>query len=366
MIYDSLNKKNLFIRVDSGIEIGIGHVMRCFALAEVIKDMDFQVRFISKELKGNICDFIVENGYAVYRIPDNDKNKKQNQFLKNNSEKNIENDAFQTMEIITKNNNKPAWLLVDHYDLDIHWESIIRKHVEKIIVVDDLANRKHDCDLLLDQNLYDQIDSRYTSLVPKNCKKLLGPKYALLRPEFYELRKTLIKPRKSLRNILISFGGSDPSNETTKALQAIKILNMKDLNVDVVIWNINPHKEKIKQICTTMPNTKFYSNVDNIGELMSKADLAIGAGGTTTWERCCLGLPSIVSTVSRNQNELTKTIAKKNCVVNLGNCEGLTPVDYSNAIKNMNDKIICNMSSDCMKIVDGNGCYRVAEIIYSL
>ena len=222
------------------------------------------------------------------------------------------------MEIITKNNNKPAWLLVDHYDLDIHWESIIRKHVEKIIVVDDLANRKHDCDLLLDQNLYDQIDSRYTSLVPKNCKKLLGPKYALLRPEFYELRKTLTKPRKSLRNILISFGGSDPSNETTKALQAIKILNMKDLNVDVVIWNINPHKEKIKQICTTMPNTKFYSNVDNIGELMSKADLAIGAGGTTTWERCFLGIPCLVYSTHRNQMYFLNYLKSLDIVFDIG------------------------------------------------
>lgn len=360
-----LKEKNLFIRIDSGIEIGLGHMMRCFALAEVLKNVGFKVCFISKKLRGNICDFIVGKGYRVYYLPTKNYNKKQNQFSKDDNNKIIENDALETTKILTNYIDKPSWLLVDHYDLDIRWESILRKFVKKIIVVDDLANRKHDCDLLLDQNLYEQMDKRYTGLVPKNCKKLLGPKYALLRSEFSELRKTITKRRK-LQSILISFGGSDPKNETAKALQAIKILNMKDLTVDVVVWNINPHKEEIKHLCSSIPNTTFYSNIDNIGELMSKADLAIGTGGITTWERCCLGLPSIVSIASNNQAEMIELLDRKNCVVNLGNSENLTPNDYFNAIKSMNGKMIANMSSKCMKVVDGHGCFRVAKIINSL
>lgn len=359
-IYYLLAGKNLFIRVDSGVEIGIGHIMRCYALAKILKNMDFDVYFISRKLKGNICDFIAERGYKVYYLP----TKKQNKFLKDNN-KTIEHDALETTKILTNYIDKPSWLLVDHYDLDIRWESILRKFVKKIIVVDDLANRKHDCDLLLDQNLYEHMNRRYAKLVPKNCKKLLGPKYTLLRSEFSKLRRTITK-RKKLQNILVSFGGSDPGNETAKVLQAIKILNMKDLTVDVAVWNINPHKEKIKRLCSSIPNTTFYSNIDNIGELMSKTDLAIGTGGSTTWERCCLGLPSIVSIVSNNQAEMIELLARKNCVVNLGNSENLTPNDYFNAIKSMDGKMIANMSSKCMKVVDGHGCFRVAKIINSL
>ena len=115
-----------------------------------------------------------------------------------------------------------------------------------------------------------------------------------------------------------------------------------------------------------MLNTTFYVNIDNIGELMSKAHLAIGAGGSTTWERCCLGLPSIVSIISSDQAEMIKLLAKKNCVINLGNSQNLASNDYVKAIKRMNNKIIAKMSSNCMKIVDGLGCFRVAEIINSL
>jgi len=361
--YYLLKEKNLFIRVDSGIEIGIGHMMRCYALAEILK-MDFDVYFLSRKLKGNICDFIAKKGYKVYYLPTKNQNKKQNKFSKSNN-KTIEKDVLETMKILTNYNDKPSWLLVDHYDLDILWESNLRKSVKKIIVVDDLANRKHDCDLLLDQNLYEQMNKRYTGLVPKNCKKLLGPKYTLLRSEFSKLRKTLTK-RKKLQNILVSFGGSDPRNETAKVLQAIKSLNGKSFTVDVVVGSINPHKEKIRQMCSSIPNTTFYSNVDDIGELMSKAHLAIGAGGSTTWERCCLGLPSIVSIISDDQAEVIKLLAKKNCVINLGNFQNLTHYDYVEAIKSMNNKTIAKMSSNCMKIVDGLGCFRVAEIINSL
>lgn len=364
-IYYLLKEKNLFIRADSGIEIGIGHMMRCYALAEILKKMDFDVYFISRKLKGNICDFIAKKGYKVYYLPTKNQNKKQNKFSKDSNKKTIKKDALETTKILTNHNDKSLWLLVDHYDLDIRWESVLRKFVKKIIVVDDLANRKHDCDLLLDQNLYGHMNKRYTELVPKNCKKLLGPKYTLLRSEFSKLRSTITK-RKKLQNILVSFGGSDPRNETTKVLQAIKILNRKNFTIDVVVGNVNPHKEKIKKLCSSIPNTTFYSNIDNIGVLMSKAHLAIGAGGSTTWERCCLGLPSIVSIISNDQAEVIKLLAKKNCVINLGNFQNLTSHDYVEAIKRMNNKIIAKMSSNCMKIVDGLGCFRVAEIINSL
>ena len=360
----SLKMQNIFIRVDSGIETGIGHMMRCFALAEILKDMDFEVNFISKKLNGNICDFIIKNGYKVHSIPSNNQNEKTNKFSTNDIKKKIvENDALETMKIIIKNNDKSPWILVDHRDLDIQWETILRECVERIIVIDDLANKKHDCDLLIDQNLYEQMNKRYINLVSKNCKKLLGPKYALLRPEFYELRNNLIKNKNQLRNILISFGSSDPSNETCKVLEAIKILNIKNLKVDVVVSSINQHKEKIKDICSSIPNATFHCDVDKIGGLMYKADLAIGAGGSTTWERCCLGLPSIVSILSDDQQECTETMGEKGYIINLGWAKNLTAKDYVEKIKNINISKLQTISKLGLEIVDGKGCLRVANAI---
>ena len=351
-----MTQKNLFIRVDSGLDVGLGHVMRCFALAEFIKNMNFNVYFISKKIKGNISRNIENNGYRVFHL--------DSKLIKS-SKPNWKIDALKTSKIIQRFKNQKNLLLVDNYGLSEKWETTLKSIVDKIVVIDDFSNRSHNCNLFIDQNLHTS-KKKINKKIPKNCKKLLGPKYALLRKEFILSRKIVKKRSGKINRILISFGGSDEKNQTLKVLKAIKKLAKEKINVDVIVGEPNKNKIKIKKICSKIENSTYYQQTENIAKIMNKADLAIGAGGIITWERCCLGLPSIVSTVSRNQNELTKTIANKNCIVNLGNCEGLTPVDYSNAIKNMNDKIICNMSSDCMKIVDGNGCYRVAEIIYSL
>ena len=328
--------------------------MRCFALAEVIKNLNFDVCFISKRLEENIYDFISKKGYKIYYISNN-----------NNHNNLIQNDVLDTKKIIKESKEKAAWVLVDHYDLDMEWESEIRKHVEKIIVIDDLANRKHNCDLLLDQNLYDNMYERYSNLVPTNCKILVGPKYALLRSKFLQVREN-VKCRKTLENILISFGGSDPTNETSKVLTGIKKLHMKNTKISAVVRSTNQHMDEIKKLCSSINNCTLYCDVDNMEQLMISSDLAIGAGGTTTWERCCLGLPSIVSIIADNQTEQIKTMAEKKCVINLGDCKNLTPYDYEECVKQINSNMLMNMSSNCLEIVDGKGCFRVSEIMHSL
>ena len=228
-----------------------------------------------------------------------------------------------------------------------------------------MANRKHNCDLLLDQNLYDSMYDRYSNLVPANCKILVGPKYALLRSEFLRVKENA-KCRKTLENILISFGGSDPTNETSKVLTAIKKLQVKNIKIRVVVRSRNQHMNEIKKLCSSINNCTLYCDTDNMEKLMISSDLAIGAGGTTTWERCCLGLPSIVSIIADNQTEQIKTMAEKKCVINLGDCKNLTPYDYEECIKQIDSNMLMNMSSNCLEIVDGKGCFRVSEIMHSL
>lgn len=311
-------------RADASYEIGTGHIMRCLTLAEALREKGADVAFIARELPGNLCNFIESKNFMVHRLPYlNDKeliNTSTEQTLNHSSWLGVskETDAEQSKCILEQLGQPIDWLVVDHYALDKQWELQLRPYAKKIMVIDDLADRPHDCDLLLDQNLYQNMQTRYDGLVPHNCIKMLGPQYALLRPEFIEARKNLRKRDGIVRRILVFFGGSDPTNETSKALEAIRLLNRPDISVDVVVGSNNPNKDKIKEMCLEMPNTSFYCQIDNMVQLMSKADLAIGAGGSATWERCCLGLPTITVIAAKNQYETTTAVAELGAMYNLG------------------------------------------------
>ncbi len=355
--------KNLFIRTDAGTKIGTGHVMRCITLAESLKKRFREIFFVSNQIPGNMSDYVESMGYKVYRIRGYthiEGQKLQSSMLR----KHIENDVSQCRKVIEPHKNAKSWLLVDHYGIDHRWENGIRNQVEKIIVIDDLANRKHICDVLIDQNFYKNMKRRYDGLVPKNCMQMVGPRYALLRPEFKIARKKL-KRKNKLHHILISFGGSDVTNQTAKVLRALKSLDLK-YKVDVVVGSSNPHKNSVKRLCSSMPSTSFHYQTNNIAKLMVCADLAVGGGGSTTWERCCLGLPSIVSILSKNQQQLTEDVAEIGCVINLGQVANLAQHDYADAIKGIDVKILQKMSKKCLSLVDGNGATRVTNKIFQI
>jgi UDP-2,4-diacetamido-2,4,6-trideoxy-beta-L-altropyranose hydrolase len=209
-------------------------------------------------------------------------------------------DIRQTLKVLQA--NAPwDWLIVDHYSLDYRWESAMRKVVGKIMAIDDLADRKHDCDLLLDQNYFQETDIRYKDLLPERCDRLLGPKYAMLRPEFREARNFCRMRGNGVARVLVYFGGNDPDNLTGMALSALNSPELKHLLVDVVIGTSNSHQGKLETLADQRVGTRLHIQPECFTELMIRADLCIGAGGTTTWERLCLGLPSLVVTVAENQ-----------------------------------------------------------------
>lgn len=349
-------KKNLIIRADASVQIGTGHVMRCFTLANELRGRGAEVIFVCREFDGNLCGYIEEKGYIVHRLPVSNKRE-------HNIEGNLKHaawlgadwqtDARQVEEIIKDLDTPPDWLVVDHYALDEKWEGYLRPYCKKIVVIDDLADRVHDCDLLLDQNFYENLESRYDSLVPARCKKLLGPKYALLRPEFMEARRNLRKRDGHVKRIIIFFGGSDPTNETAKALEAIRMLSRPDIAVDVVVGSANPHKNTINELCASMTNVIYHCQVENMAQLMAEADMFIGSGGSTTWERCCLGVPSIILVAAQNQVETTAAVAKAGAVLNLGWNYVVTVSRLVDTLKSMIDNAqhIKDMSNRAMCIV---------------
>ncbi|WP_162255023.1 UDP-2,4-diacetamido-2,4,6-trideoxy-beta-L-altropyranose hydrolase [Paenibacillus sp. Soil522] len=179
-------------------------------------------------------------------------------------------------------------------------------------------NRVHDCDLLLDQNLFSNPEERYMGLVPEKCRLLLGPQFALLRPEFREARKRLKRKNTGINRIFVFFGGIDATNETAKALSAIKLLDLTGIHIDIVVGENNPNKDEIKLLCESMPNVVFHCQVENMADLMANADLAIGAVGNVTWERCFMELPAITITVAENQVRVAEAAHTAGVIFNLG------------------------------------------------
>ncbi|MNL13123.1 UDP-N-acetylglucosamine transferase [compost metagenome] len=224
------------------------------------------------------------------------------------------------------------------------------------MVIDDLANRPHDCDVLLDQNLCAGMETRYEGLVPEACLQLIGPRYALLRPEFRRARSGLSPRDGQVRRMLIFFGGVDATNETTKALEALEQLALPNLAIDVVVGASNPHQDVIRVRCERAPRTSLHVAVPHMAELMSRADLAIGAGGTTTWERCYLGLPTLILTLADNQVPLVQAVSAAKAAWNLGPAESVGVEEIQNALQRVISEPgeIAEVSRNAWSLMAGN------------
>ncbi|MGG3804443.1 UDP-2,4-diacetamido-2,4,6-trideoxy-beta-L-altropyranose hydrolase [Metabacillus fastidiosus] len=340
---------NVVIRTDASFEIGTGHVMRCITLAKQLVREGAKVIFICRSFPGNGISFIQNQGFYVHTLSLGE-NQNHWQFIRDHWEK----DAEETKLVISNLNGKTDLLIVDHYSLDMKWERRVRSAINHIMVIDDLADRPHDCDILLDQNYYLHMKNRYRGLVPDSCIQLLGPDYVLLRDEFLSIDIWRIKRDGNINNILIFFGGIDPTGETLKTLQAIQEIDRSEIVVHVVVGEANPNKERIEQVCGQMPNTEFYCQVSNMAELMMKADLSIGAGGTATWERCFLRLPSLTMIIAENQFEVTNAVAMQGAIVSLGQINGVNKELINKELTSLlqNPVRLQQMSRKCSELVN--------------
>ncbi len=284
-------------RTDASLQIGIGHVMRCLTLADALRASGAECSFICREHPGNLLEQIRQRGYAVLGLPASSADPIPRD-LEEAAESNHSSwlgsdwatDAAQTR--VGAGETAIDWLIVDHYAIDARWEQALRPICRKLMVIDDLADRPHDCDLLLDQNLGRDV-SDYRKLVPDDCTVLVGPRYALLRPEFAALRDYSMRRRAipQLKHLLITMGGVDQADATGLALEALKDCQLPGgSHITVVMGPHAPWLERVQLLAAQMPlSTDVKVNVHNMAQLMADSDLAIGAAGSTSWERCCLG-----------------------------------------------------------------------------
>lgn len=356
----------IIIRTDASPAIGTGHVMRCLTLANALARKGVGVSFICREHEGNLCDLIEGQGFTVHRLPapgrgfEADATPAHAAWLGATWQE----DADQTGAFIKSLGVKPDWLVVDHYALDSRWENALRPLVGRIFVIDDLADRTHDCDLLLDQNLFADMQTRYSGKVPESCRLLLGPEYALLQPIYAELHDRIPPREGPIRRILISFGGSDRDNLTGRALAAFLSLNRPDIDVDVVISGSSPYAPLIRDQVAGHDNIHLHSNLPTLAPLIARADLAIGAAGTTTWERLCLGLPALVVTLAENQRPIADGLRQPGLVRWLGHKDEVSEQGIRQALAELIEEgIDKEWSLRCRATVDGKGVDRVGAVL---
>ncbi len=369
MVIQSNTAMRIVFRVDASIQMGTGHVMRCLTLADALKNQGAECYFICREHPGNLIGLITQRGHHVDALPYIDlsqEGKLQNHTIDlahaswlGSTQKEDSSLCIPIVEAL-----KPDWLVVDHYALDVRWEKALRLYCKKVMIIDDLADRQHDCDILIDQNYLPLYEQRYDHLVPVTTKKLLGPSFVLLRDEFSALRKKILKPTPGAQAyFLINFGGVGNYFLLSKVIEAINIFQQESFFI--VTGKLEAHQFLELRQAISYSKVKIVETTINIANLMSQSQYAIGACGSTVWERFCLGLNSGLIEMAENQTPLLNYLTKMNLIDNLGNVNSLTTDDILKLLQNLDltDAKYSHRKTAIMSLIDGKGTQRVVEII---
>jgi len=351
-------------RVDASVSMGSGHVMRCLTLADALHEQGIKIIFICRELPGHMCQFIEGKGYEVYYLPYNvqavnDTVDERTVWLG----KTWQTDAKQTGRVLQDISATFTihWLIVDHYGLDIQWEQGMKPYIQRIMVIDDLADRSHDCDLLLDQT-FGQSSDRYVGLIPDYCQGLYGDRYILLRPEFRALRlRGMLSWGETQIIVHVFFGGMDQQNYTTKFARLL-LENFSFLKVKILV---GASYSEIKQLSELVSDFKdridWQKNVSNVAEHMAQCTVAIGAPGSATWERACVGLPASYLAIVDNQKSIVELLSESGLCSYLGCANTISDRTFINNFAeflNDKDKLLA-MRNIGLANIDGNGTERV-------
>ncbi|TXH04027.1 MAG: UDP-2,4-diacetamido-2,4,6-trideoxy-beta-L-altropyranose hydrolase [Nevskiaceae bacterium] len=359
------SKIRAVFRTDASSAIGTGHVRRCLALAQALAERGAQVVFVSRSLHGDQAELIRSAGITLLSLPRPLRSATAGNDTPHADWLGVhwETDAEQTLAALD-GLGEIDWLVVDHYALERDWERALRGRVRKIMVIDDLADRVHDCDLLLDQNLFERPEGRYKALVSPDARLLLGPAYALMRPEFQQARRNVRVRDGRVEKILVFMGGVDAAGVTLPAVRALIPLLQRDMSVDVVVSPACPDFDRVKDLCALHPALTLHPGTDRMAQLMAASDLAIGAGGSASWERACLGLPAVLVPVAENQMAVSAELAEHGAVLRV------TPsASIEDDLRRTVDVLISqpalmrSMSRCNSALADGRGLRRVTALL---
>jgi len=372
-------------RADASATLGAGHLTRCLALAVHLREHGAQCMFVCRQEDGSLHSLVASAGFALRLLPVSGEVAASRRAPPAPAHAppapahappapahvppapaqacafNWRADAEHTLACL--GDTMPDWLIVDHYGIDAKWERLVRPACRWLMVIDDLANRGHGCDLLLDQNL-DRSARDYHLLVPAQARVLAGAHYALLRPEFREWRAHSLgrRARFRLQHLLISLGGSDQVDATCSVLETLAQCTLHDgLRVAVVVGHGSARLDRVRAAALRLPwPTEVLVGVHNMAERMAGSDLAIGAAGGTAWERCALGLPSLVVVLAENQRGVAEALARHGAALVVSD-----PREIGCALRGLQDasgeERLQAMSGAASQLVDGAGAGRVCQ-----
>lgn len=364
----------IVFRVDASHRIGTGHVMRCLALAEILRERGSEIIFVCRDLPGNLGAAICQQGFDLFMLsssadgaPTSGEIGPAHLSWLGVSQ---ETDAQKTREVLQRV-GEIDWLVIDHYALDYRWEREFRRKVRRIAAIDDLADRRHDCDLLIDQT-YGRGSGDYAEWVPAGASLLLGAEFALLRGEFLQWRHTALKRRlqpPSLYRLLVNLGGVDASNTTGLVMALLaRAGHTLPFEVLVVMGAAAPHRHAVEILAAELnPPAAVRVGASDMAVLMAGCDIAIGAAGITSWERCCLGLPSVIVSVAVNQSLIAEQLSRSGAAIHAGTHSEieqdpdrlLIPLQRLIADR----KYSAAISAAASVVVDGRGAERVAQAL---
>ncbi|MEE1949596.1 UDP-2,4-diacetamido-2,4,6-trideoxy-beta-L-altropyranose hydrolase [Pseudomonas alcaligenes] len=351
-------------RADASLQMGSGHIMRCVTLADALKQRGAECHFLCRDHPGHLVELVRGKGHVVHVLnceqdsPIDPEGPAHAAWLGATQEQDVQA-CLPILQAL-----QPDWLIVDHYALDISWEERLRPFCRRLMVIDDLADRVHQCDMLLDQNLGRE-PADYAGLVPNDCIVLAGPQYALLRPEFAALREYSLARRRcnqGISQLLITMGGVDLVDASGLVLDALTACDIPETcQITVVMGGAAPWLDRVKAKAAELPwKTRVMVNVSNMAQLMADADLCLGAAGSTSWERCALGLPCILLCLADNQKMVIEALSRKGVAMAL-DIQALQAVGGSL----LNDALTQawsaapHMAECAASVTDGSGCTRL-------
>lgn len=345
------------VRADAGPQLGSGHVARCLTLAAALRARGALVHFICGDGPGHMAARIAAAGCGVVLVP---------------AGLNERDDAAATRAALQQGGSTGCdWLVVDHYGLGIAWETALRPACRHLLAIDDLADRPHDADVLLDQNLGRRAGD-YAQLLPPHARRLVGPAFALLRPEFAAARGACLARRAGGRRwnqLLVSLGGADPQQATLHVLRALAACRLPaGCTVTVVLGALAHTRAAVEDLLPALPFAAWLQvDVDDMATLLAKADLAIGAAGGSAWERCCVGLPSLLLVLADNQRPGTTALLAAGAALALGEPTHLA-ASLPSALRLLDDNPgrLAAMARAAAGVTDGQGAGRVADALLAL
>lgn len=355
-------KPHVVIRADASHAIGTGHVMRCLNLADGLRQKGMSAQFVCSPQEGHVGAVIEARGYPISWLPRRDPSVEPGAY-RDALAIGWRQDADDTVSVIKGLPEKPDWLVADHYSLAHEWEAGLRPFVGRILAIDDLTGRRHDCDLLLNQNLVDDSDVALVGEAP-GATVLLGPQYALMEPRYAALHERIPLREGPIERLLIFLGDAGGADVTGMALQAFLELGRGDIVVDLVPALRSPHADRIREMARLHPNVHVHQGLPSLAPLIAQADFAIGASGATSWERLCLGLPSLVIALAENQRPIARALHRH------GLARWISDVDQVSAaaIRQELEPVLASgidpqWSRRCYDALDGKGVGRVTTMM---